>query len=215
MTVSGIGTALYLAGSGDLGFVAGADSGVDISGSANSLYQSGDAGGITISGDDNAVSLTGAGDAIHLSGVGSLIISGGSGDALYSAGGNNTFQYGADFQNDVFQQSADHGAAPSGRIEFLDATANELWFERGGDSLIVEELGTQNQLTISGWFGDSGSRVQDLRTSDNRFLDAGVDDLVQAMATYASARTGFSPAAAPAMPQDSALQAAISSAWHS
>ncbi|HEY7228915.1 MAG TPA: cadherin domain-containing protein [Pseudolabrys sp.] len=64
------------------------------------------------------------------------------------------------------------------------------------------------------WFGSNASQLAEIKTTDGPVIDAGVAQLVQAMATYAAANPGFDPAAAAQLPNDAGVQNAIAAQWH-
>jgi hypothetical protein len=83
-----------------------------------------------------------------------------------------------------------------------------------GNNLVVDALGTNEQITLNGWYsGNAGSQVSSF-LAGGLTLDSQVQNLVQAMATYSAANPGFNPATAAAMPTDTTLQSAIAAAWH-
>jgi len=69
---------------------------------------------------------------------------------------------------------------------------------------------------VSGWFGSNASaQLAEIVLGDGFKIDAGVSQLISAMASYSAGNPGFSPTAANAvMPQDQTLQGAIAAAWH-
>ena len=75
-------------------------------------------------------------------------------------------------------------------------------------------MGSTDQMTIDNWFGSNASQLAHIRTVGGSLIDAGVAQLVQAMATYASENPGFDPAAAAQMPNDTGVQNAIAAQWH-
>ncbi len=78
----------------------------------------------------------------------------------------------------------------------------------------IEVLGNTSTVTIDNRFSSTGSQLQDINSSDGWKLDSGVTSLVQAMATYASVNPSFHAATATVMPTNTALQNAITAAWH-
>jgi hypothetical protein len=75
-------------------------------------------------------------------------------------------------------------------------------------------MGSQDQVTVAGWFSSNTSQLQQITTADGLKLDTQVAQLVNAMATYSTAHPGFDPTAVSAAPNDSTLQAAIAVDWH-
>ncbi|HEY0525265.1 MAG TPA: calcium-binding protein, partial [Stellaceae bacterium] len=106
-------------------------------------------------------------------------------------------------------------AGPSGEIDFGAGIAtNQLWLRQSGNDLLVNVMGTQDRITVSGWYGAVTSRLQEIVTADGSNLDTQLDQLVQAMASYAAANPGFDPTLVAQLPSDPNLQNALASAWH-
>ena len=133
---------------------------------------------------------------------------------INGGGGNDTYQFGSSFGQDVIYNGA--GPQAKGGIDFLSGITNEnLWFQQSGSDLLVDLLGTNGQIDVSGWFnGIAGNQVQAFHAG-GLTLDTEVAQLVTAMATYEAAHPGFNPATATAMPTDTTLRGAITAAWHS
>ena len=53
-----------------------------------------------------------------------------------------------------------------------------------------------------------------MKLSDGNMLDAQLNQLVSAMATFAVSNPSFNPATATQMPNDPSLQSTIGAAWH-
>lgn len=130
-------------------------------------------------------------------------------------GGDDTYNVGADTRRvAIYNGSATNGAA-SGDVSFGSSiTSTDLWFQRYGNALVIDVLGTHEQVTIEGWYKYTNRDVQEI-TADGLVLDSRVSQLVQAMATYSADHPGFDPATATQMPSDPTLQTALANAWHS
>jgi len=76
-------------------------------------------------------------------------------------------------------------------------------------------MGSHDQITVGGWFGSAGAQLHEIKSADGMKIDAGLSQLVQAMATYSSAHAGFDPTTATQAPSDAALQNTIAATWHS
>ncbi len=114
------------------------------------------------------------------------------------------YQFGSTFGQDVVVNNANSGpTAANGEINFAFCITDEnLWFQQSGNNLLIDLLGTNDNVTVSGWFGgDAGADVQAINAGGLK-LDTGIAQLVQAMATFATANSGFNPTTATAMPTD-------------
>ena len=199
--ITGGGGQIYAAAGGTYDL-----SGLTVTGEYDMLAESND--GTTLIGN----SANGQSLEASASGDDTLEAGSGTSDSLFGGGGYDTYKFGASFgQDTVFN---DGGASASGEIDFLGGTTDEdLWFQQSGNDLVVDLLGTSDQVTIDNWYSSAGAQVTKF-TADGQTLDSQISTLVSAMATYATANPGFDPATAMAMPSDTTLQSAIASAWH-
>ncbi len=190
------------------------------------------------SGTDTLQAGNGDGDVLDArgsTGNDTLTMGNGNGDTLYGGGGNDTliagtgsdtfdggtgymaYKFGTVFGQDVVNNTFGGGTAAKGEIDFaLGATDENLWFTRSGNDLVVRLLGTNETITVSGWFGsNAGAQVQTFNAGGLQLSNSAVAALVSAMATYQTNHSSFNPVTATSMPTDSALQSAIATAWPS
>ncbi len=149
-------------------------------------------------------------------GTGNDVLFGGSGnDVLTGGGGNDTYQFGRGGGQDRIVNGTATSTAASGELDFgAGVNANQLWFQRNGNDLSIAVMGTHDQVTVAGWFGGAGAQLAEIRSADGLKIDAGVSQLVQAMATFSSTHAGFDPTTATQAPNDTALQNTIATSWH-
>ncbi len=145
-------------------------------------------------------------------------ISGTGTETILGAAGANVYKFGAAFGQDIVKNFNGGNTTAQGEVDFTASTTTNqnLWFTQSGSDLIVRALGTNNTITMSGWFGaNAGAKVQTFNTATGLTLsNTAVAQLVTAMATYQAAHTTFNAAAAGAvMPADTVLQSAITTAW--
>ena len=143
---------------------------------------------------------------------------GGAGnDTLNGGGGYDTYKFAPGLGQSVINNLASDGSNPKGEIDFsAGINHNALWFQRSGNDLQIDLLGTNSDVTISGWYGNnSRAQVQSISAGDGLKLDSQIGQLVSAMATYAANTPGFNPTQTAQMPQDQTLQNTIAAAWHS
>ncbi len=169
-----------------------------------------------------------AGHSVTLSaGPGNSTLLGGAGNDLFSAGaGHNTFVGGGGIDNYDFavgsgtlsiNNSISGGTAAAGRLDFgAGITEQNLWFIESGNNLIIDRLGSSDQVTIQNWFGTNASaKLSEIIGSDGLEIDTGLANLVSAMAVFSTDNGSFNPVTATQMPSNSVLQAAIAANWHS
>ena len=144
--------------------------------------------------------------------------------------GTNVFQLGGGSEvadggarANVYQVSSGTGqaeiilpntAGSKNELDFLESITDEqLWFERSGDDLKIDLLGTTTDVTVKDWFTGNSTQMQEITASGLK-LDNQVAQLVQAMASYSATNPGFDPTQVTQMPPDPTLQSAIAAAWH-
>ena len=183
--------------------------------------------GKTVTGNFN-LSATNTTANVNLTGnnqAGQVLIGGAGADTLAPGTGNDTldggtgytaYSFGTTFGQDTINNAYAGNTTAKGEIDFASGITDEkLWFAQSGNNLVIDLLGTTDQITVSGWFGsNTGADVQTFNAGSLK-LDTQVAQLVQAMASYATAHSGFNPQTATAMPTDTTLQNAITAAWHS
>jgi Ca2+-binding RTX toxin-like protein len=191
------------------------------------MYATSAAGTTLIGNDSDGETLYGS-----ATGNDTLIAGNGAYDGLQAGGGNDTLKGGTGY--DMYEFVTSFGKAiidntasganttASGEVDFYTGgvpgnglNASNLWFQRSGNDLLIDELGTTSQIDIAGWYGNNpGAQVQSFHSSDGLVLDTQLAQLVQAMAIYSTNNLGFNAATATAMPNDPTLQGAIAAAWH-
>lgn len=187
-TVTGIGNTLAVNGSNDT---------FTTSNSAISIVDG--VTGVMVNGSGNTVSL-GAGSSVQFTGTGNSITLG------------SNYYVGAAQETIITGSST--GSSPSNELDFGSSiTDSELWFERVGNNLQIDLMGTENRIDVAGWFSSPGNQLLEI-TAGGLKLDGQVAQLVQAMASYSSSHAGFDPTISTQVPNDPALHAAIATAWH-
>ncbi|WP_316232697.1 calcium-binding protein, partial [Bradyrhizobium sp. SZCCHNPS2010] len=149
--------------------------------------------------------------------AGNNTLSGGTTNAVLSGnGGYDTYQFGRGSGQDRIVNGAGDGASAQGELDIgAGVSDNQIWLLRSGNDLIVDIMGTHDQINIANWFGGSpDAQLAHIVTSDGSRLDVQVNQLVQAMATYSSNNSGFDPTVVAQAPSDAALQSTIAAAWH-
>lgn len=129
-------------------------------------------------------------------------------------GGSDTYVFDRGYGQLTVDNAGNSGA--SGEVSFgADVTEQNLWLQQSGQDLDVDILGTSDQIVLKNWYASDADKVQTFVAGDGMQLDYGsVDQLVQAMASFASANPTFSITSATTMPNDTGLQSAITASWH-
>jgi Ca2+-binding RTX toxin-like protein len=187
-------------------------------------------GGFTVSWTDGSGAILSRSyytGATLTGGIGNDTLNGGTGndvfdghggaDTLTGGGGYDTYAFKSGYGQLSIVNSTTGGAAATGELDFGPGiSVQNLWFQQSGQDLVVDVLGSNDQVTIAGWFGSNASaKLSEIKTSDGMEIDGSVSQLVSAMATFQAGNTGFNPVAnGTQMPADSTLQATLASAWH-
>ena len=143
----------------------------------------------TVSGGSGADYLSGDGDDDRLRG------NGGS-DSLVGGTGDDVYIFGRGDGSDRIDNSGESGSDDV--VEFDSGIdADQLWFSRSGDDLVVRIVGTEDRMTVEDWYDGTDNRL-DFELDDGRVLGASnVRALVDAMAAFTppgSGETGFTAA---------------------
>lgn len=153
-------------------------------------------------GANDSFGLTGSGDAVNMS----------ANDTVTATGSNNIYVFGSGDGQDVIAAGS---GANTGTVDFGSGLTDEnLWFQKSGNNLQIDVMGTNNALTIDDWFGGANAAAVQSFMANGLTLDSQVGQLMSAMAAYSVGHSGFDPTAVSQSPNDSTLQSAIAAAWH-
>ena len=112
-------------------------------------------------------------------------------NTLNGGAGNDTYVMGRGSNADVIQDSD----ATAGNLDMLSFTTgiatDQLWFRALGNDLEVSIIGTSDKATVKDWYLGSQNHLEQFRTADGKvLLDTAVDNLVNAMASFAPPAVG-------------------------
>jgi Ca2+-binding RTX toxin-like protein len=197
---------------------------VTASSGADTFYGTGDADTFDgLAGDDNLYGFDGndslsgnTGNDNLFGGNGSDTLSGGTGnDWLYGGAGNDSLVGGAGNDHYVFGVGGgvDTVSDASGTdvVVVSGASINQLWFRRVGSDLEMSIIGTDDKISVQGWYNGAANRIEQFQTADGHTLsDAKVQTLVNAMAGFAPPSSGQTT-----LPTDNrvTLQPVIAANW--
>jgi Ca2+-binding RTX toxin-like protein len=161
--------------------------------------------------------LTGNADANVIAGNGGNdTLDGGAGnDLLIGNGGSDTYKFGVGGGRDEIANGT-AGGAKAGALDLGTGIAtDQLWLAQSGNDLTIDRMGSADSVTVAGWYASPSAQLQTIATAGGMTLDAQLDSLVQAMASFSASNPGFDPTAVSQAPNDPTLQAALAAAWHS
>ena len=155
----------------------------------------GDAGDDILNGEDgddklyggygNDIVNGGAGNDALWGDGGDDILNGGSGnDILYGGAGNDTYTFAKNHGQDTIKDGHANNANGN-KIVLQDFRSDELWFRQNGIHLIINHIGSDDQISVENWFYSESCRQFSIITADNKAITAGqVQKLLTAMAGF-------------------------------
>jgi len=130
-----------------------------------------------------------------------------SDNVLTGRGGHDVYQIGTASGHDTVDDSSGNDT-----VTFSGIDHGQLWFWQESNNLNITVAGTDNQVTIQNWYGDTANQVEAIVSLDESsvLLNTQVDQLVSAMASY-SVPSG----AGNVIPQATkdALQPVLAASW--
>ena len=137
-----------------------------------------------LTGNSGANNLSGAAGDDTLDGLGGA-------DTLTGGTGNDTYILGRGYGADTVVEN-DATTGNNDVAQFLSGvTTDQIWFQHIGNDLEVSIIGTSDKATISNWYLGSEYHLEQFRTADGEtLLDSQVDNLVNAMASFAPPPAG-------------------------
>jgi Ca2+-binding RTX toxin-like protein len=166
-----------------------------------------------INGTGNALGnvLTGNAAANGLwGGAGDDILIGGAGnDTLTGQDGADTYLFGRGSGRDsIWNKDADGGT--DCLLLGANVTADDLWFMRSSDDLVVGILGTGDKATVKNWYADTANRLDfELGTGESLAAEQ-VEQLVSAMAAF---KTQPASITSLSTQQQQSIDTAIAASW--
>jgi hypothetical protein len=136
-------------------------------------------------------------DTVTIGSGSETLIAGTGGDIFTNTGGNNNiYEFASGFGADTIKNASSAETVANGTVDFLGSLTDEnLWFQKSGNNLLVDQLGTSNQITLTNWYTAAKDDVSSF-TASGQTLDSQIAALVSAMASYATANPGFNPTTA-------------------
>ncbi|MBX8531875.1 hypothetical protein K5D32_19560 [Pseudomonas cichorii] len=115
---------------------------------------------------------------------------GGKGNDQVSGGdGNDTYVFATGDGVDYINNSS---AAPSDIdvLEFQSIDPSKLWFSRSGNDLLIDVVGSSDQVNVSGWYSSDSHQLDIIKSGEAALYANAVDSLVSAMAGFGPASGG-------------------------
>ena len=184
-------------------------------GTFNLVTGVGDIGGTTKNNYDIENLITGSGADTITGSDANNILTANAGDDVMDAGlGDDTYVITRDDGSDTINNL--DAASTNDTLSFEDSiTYNQLWFTQSGDDLVIDDLGSDSQVTVADWFANSDNgdyHVENIQTA-NMILDhTEVNQLIQAMAAMTMPTGGEIDLEDP---NNASLASVIAATWES
>ena len=124
-------------------------------------------------------------------GSGADLLTGGTGNDILNGGrGSDRYLFSRGDGQDKLIDADD-----SGKTDYLkfaaDVSHQQLWFARSADDLIVQIIGTADQVSIDDWYVSDNNQVEVIQAGDGLALsNTQIDQLVQSMAAFSPPASG-------------------------
>ncbi|MEM8561040.1 MAG: calcium-binding protein [Pseudomonadota bacterium] len=122
-------------------------------------------------------------DAITGTDTADVIIGGAGNDTLSGRGGSDIYHFALGDGRDVILND-DSDATSNDELKITGVDYDDLWMSRNGDDLVVDIVGSNDQVTIKDWFVSDDSQLDAIHAEDYILVRNQVDALVSAMAVY-------------------------------
>lgn len=112
-----------------------------------------------------------------------IIVGGLGNDTLRGLGGNDFYLFGRRQGRDLI---ANHtpGSAETDALWIYDVAHDDLWLSRNGYDLLIDVVGTTDQVKISNWYFTPDHQLDAIYSNDRVLWRNQVDQLVNAMAGF-------------------------------
>ncbi len=130
-------------------------------------------------GDDDL--FGGDGNDILIGGPGSDLLTGSWGNDVYQLSRSNSLVSNVDTINDYDGTPGNTDVISIG----AGVSTSQIWFKKINNSLVVQILGTGDEMVVQDWYLGSEHQIEQIKTSDNKvLLNTQVDAMVSAMSAF-------------------------------
>jgi Ca2+-binding RTX toxin-like protein len=137
----------------------------------------------------------GAGNDKLIGSYSSDTLDGGAGnDTLIGGKGNDTYRFGTGSGADLIQEIDSTVGNTDVLAIATGIDSSQLWFRHIGNDLEMSLIGTGNKTTIKDWYLSTANHIEQFKTTDGdkTLIDSNVQNLVNAMASFAPPAAGQS-----------------------
>lgn len=152
----------------------------------------------------------GAGNDFLKGSAGDDVLVGGAGnDKVFGLGGDDEFRFSSGDGRDTLINK-DGNSESVDVLTLSDIEFDELWLSRSDKHLVIDVVGSNDQIKVNNWFAGQKHRLDRIDVGDRALYANQVDGLVDAMASF-----GVVYGEASVIPQEvqNTLEPILSSAW--
>ncbi len=139
---------------------------------------------LLLSSRERLSSLISGGRDTIIGSQGDDVLSGGLGnDVLSGVGGDDRYLFGLGDGRDTIK-NRDTASNSTDRLDVMDINYDDLWLSRSGNNLLVDVVGSDDQVKVKGWFANDRQQLDAIYAGDRVLLRNQVGLLVNAMASF-------------------------------
>lgn len=171
---------------------------------------------LTVNGNNDTLTGGGGYNVLTANGNNDTMVAGSGFNMLAGAGMNDTYKVALGAGDTQIVNGWSGNGGPANELDFgAGISDSQLWFEKAGNDLRIDIMGTPQEVTVAGWYTDPLNQLQTITTSDGLSLgNSQVSQLVQAMAGFSSTNPGFDPTAPDnTHVADAGVQGVIAASW--
>ncbi len=113
-----------------------------------------------------------------------LIEGGGGKDNISGYSGNDSYLYSANDGRDSINNYSENWLADKDVLIFEGLNISSLWFTQNGDDLVIDHIGSADQITIDDWFLGDAYIVDEIHASGQVLYANQVQQLIDAIAGF-------------------------------
>ena len=112
-----------------------------------------------------------------------FLVGGLGNDLLIGQKGNDIYQFSlGDGQDKI--QNHNQASDAHNSIVFNDIGVNDLWFSRVGYHLVIDVVGTNDQVIVDRWFANEAHQLDEIQVGELALVNHAVEQMVSAMAAF-------------------------------
>ena len=84
-------------------------------------------------------------------------------NTLIGNGGNDTYEFARGGGQETVVNGVPSNTGATGELDLAAGIApDQLWLQRSGSDLVLEVMGTQDRVTVQGWYGSTASQLGEI-----------------------------------------------------